>query len=384
MEAYDRRRSDPLGGSERPLMKMSAERKGRVLVAVAVVAIATAVSAVWIGLRVGGAGSVRDFDDIATALAAAVATACCVRAALRHRGRMRLFWSLLAGATLCWTLAEVTWAVYELVLRMSVPVPSWADLGYLSAIPFAVAALLCHPSMNRTARRRARSLFDSLIVATALVSLSWTLVVGPLWHSTDLSTLGGLVALAYPFGDVVIVFFILGAVRARTGVNRPALWCLLAGLLMMALSDSTYAYLTTTNSYASGNLIDVGWIAAYLTIALAAFSSEPSTVRQWRTRATDAPTRASFLAPFVPAMVALGVAGFELQLGPHLDHAATLMVFGLVVLVLGRQTLLALEAATLVDTKEGHSLRALIRVALGRPTVATPKQGRSRGTTAPS
>jgi diguanylate cyclase len=365
-------------------MKMSADRKRRVLVAVAVVAIATCVSAVWVGLRVGGAGSVRDFDDTATALAALVATGFCVRAALRHRGQMRLFWSLLAGATLCWTLAEVTWAVYELVLRMSVPVPSWADLGYLGAVPFAVAALLCHPAMNRAARRRARSLFDSLIVATALVFLSWTLVVGPLWHSTDLSTLGGLVAIAYPFGDVVIVFFILSAVRERTGVNRLALWCLLAGLLMMALSDSTYTYLTTTNSYATGNLIDVGWIAAYLTIALAAFSSEPSTVRQWRIRATDAPTRASFLAPFVPAVVALGVAGFELELGHHLDHAATLMALGLVVLVLGRQTLLALEAATLVDSKEGHSLRALIRVALGRPTVATPKQGRSRDATAPS
>ena len=363
---------------------MSADRKRRVLVAVAVVALATGVCAVWIGLRVGGVGSVRDFDDIATALAALVATACCAKAALRDRGQMRLFWSLLAGATFCWTLAEVIWAVYELVLRISVPVPSWADLGYLGAIPLAVAALLCHTAMNRTARRRARSLFDSLIVATALAFLSWTLVGSSLWHSTDLSTLGGLVAFAYPFGDVVIVFFILGAIRERTGGNRLALWCLLAGLLMMALSDSTYTYLSTTNSYATGNLIDVGWIAAYLTIALAAFSSEPSTVRQARTRSTDAPTRASFLAPFLPAVVALGVAGFELQLGHHLDHPATLMAFGLVVLVLGRQTLLALETATLVDTKEGHSLRALIRVALGRPTVATPTQSRSRETTAPS
>ena len=165
-------------------MKMSLHRKRGVLLAVAAVAIATGVSAAWIGLRVGGAGSVRDFDDTATPLAALVATACCVRAALRHRGQMRLFWSLLAGATLCWTLAEVIWAVYELVLRVSVPVPSWADLGYLGAIPLAVAALLCHPAMSRTGRRRARSLFDSLIVATALAFLSWTLVVGPLWHST--------------------------------------------------------------------------------------------------------------------------------------------------------------------------------------------------------
>ena len=45
---------------------------------------------------------------------------------------------------------------------------------------------------------------------------------------------GGLVALGYPFGDVVIVFFILVAVRGMT-VHDRALWCLLGGLLLMPL-----------------------------------------------------------------------------------------------------------------------------------------------------
>ena len=52
-------------------------------------------------------------------------------------------------------------------------------------------------------------MFDGLVVATALLFLSWTLVLGPLWRSADLSTWAGVVALAYPFGDVVIVFFIV-------------------------------------------------------------------------------------------------------------------------------------------------------------------------------
>ena len=53
--------------------------------------------------------------------------------------------------------------------------PSWADVGYLSAIPFAVAALVAHPATGGGGTRKARSLFDALLVATALMFLSWTL-----------------------------------------------------------------------------------------------------------------------------------------------------------------------------------------------------------------
>jgi hypothetical protein len=199
-----------------------------------------------------------------------------------------------------------------------------------------------------------------------------------------LTTAGGLVALAYPFGDVVIVFFILVAVRRMHGGDRVALWCLLAGLLMMAVSDSTYSYLTTTNSYATGNLVDVGWIAAYLTIGLAAYSSRPALNVTTSTPESDAPTLTAFLAPFVPALLALGVAALELQLGHRLDQAAMLMAFALVGVVLVRQTLIALELTTVTDTEEGHWLTALFRTALGRSPAATSSPSPSRRKAAPS
>ena len=359
----------------------ASDRKKRVLVGVAIVSLVTTVSALWIGLRVGGAACARDFDDLVTAMVAIIATLFCFRAARRECGRMRVFWGLTAGACLCWAVAEVTWAVYELLLGVRVPILSWADVGYLSAIPLVVAALLSHPGMHRTRTRKVRSLFDSLIVATALAFLSWTLVVGQLWHSTDLSTLAGLVALAYPFGDVVIVFFIVVVVRRIGGDARLALWCLLAGLVVMAVSDSTYSYLSTINSFPSGGIIDVGWIAAYLTIGLAAFASEPSSLGVVDTAGPDAPTFASFLAPLVLTFVALAVAGLELQLGRHLDTAGTVMAFALVSLVLVRQTVFALELSKTADSAEADWLRRLVRAALSRASVAPtghdhpPQQG---------
>ncbi|HEY2201865.1 MAG TPA: hypothetical protein VGH56_08250 [Solirubrobacteraceae bacterium] len=314
------------------------------LLATAVAVLAPALVATWIGIKLGGGRTTLWVDDLATPLAAGIACVACLRARAWHEGRMRLFWTLLSCATACWTLAEVVWGAYALILNETVPSPSWADAGYLAAIPLTVAALVVHPATTGNGRHKARSVFDGMVIATALLFLSWTLVLGSLWHSTNLSTAGGLVALAYPFGDVVIVFFIVLAIRGMTGDHRLSLWCLLAGLLAMALSDSTFTYLNETSSYqsSSGHVIDAGWIAAYLGIALAAFSSREDRARVPSVEISR-PSLASLVSPLVPVFIALSVVALQTKLGHHLDHAAWLMAFALIALVLIRQALAILE-----------------------------------------
>jgi len=245
-----------------------------------------------------------------------------------------------------------------------VPVPSWADLGYLIAIPLAVAALVVHPATRGSGVRKARWMFDGLLVATALLFLSWTLVLGPLWRSANLSTWTGIVSLAYPFGDVVIVFFIVLAIRGMTGGNRLSLWCLLAALLAMALSDSTFTYLTEVANYTSGSLIDAGWVAAYLGIALAAFSSRSGSVVVPRAEHSR-PSLASLVSPLLPVLLALSVAAVEIRLGHRLDHAAWLMALGLIALVLARQGLMVLELLAPSRHAQAGLMQRLTYAALG-------------------
>jgi hypothetical protein len=314
----------------------------RFLGAAGLVALATGVFAAWIGLRVGGLRVTLWVDDLVTPLAALIACVLCMRARARHSGRMRLFWTLFGAAMASWTLAEIIWGYYALILNAGVPVVSWADVGYLSAIPIAIAALVVHPAMRSSGTRRTRWVFDGLLVASALLFLSWTLVLGPLWRSSDPGTWAGIVALAYPFGDVVIVFFIVLTIRGMTSGDRLSLWCLLAALLVMALSDSTYTYLTASSSYTSPGLIDTGWVAAYLGIALAAFSSQPR--REIVLKADrERPSLVSLVAPLVPVLIALTVTAVEIRLGHHLDRAAWLMAYALVALVLVRQGLILFE-----------------------------------------
>jgi GNAT superfamily N-acetyltransferase len=313
--------------------------------------VAAVVFAVWVGAGVGGGTVVRYVDDLATAAAALVAAGVCVRAARRQDGRFRLFWSLLAAATAAWALGELLWALYDLILLGSVPVPSWADAAYLAAIPLAAAALLVHPAMRGRSIGKTRAVLDGLVIASALFFLSWTMLLGPLWRTTDLSTLGGLVALAYPIGDVVVVLLVVLVIRGASNRTRLDLWFLLAGLLAITCSDAGYGYLTEVKGYATGNSIDTGWVVGYLAIALAARSSrvadaiEPAPVAS-----TLSPM--AIVAPFLPLFAALGLAAVRIELGHRLDVVGFATAFALVTLVLLRQALLAVDLLERQD--RGH------------------------------
>ncbi|MHB8492394.1 MAG: hypothetical protein ACYDA6_09325, partial [Solirubrobacteraceae bacterium] len=284
-------------------------------VAVAVAVAATATVAVWIGLGIGGRRTTLWVDDCATPAAAALALISCLRARARHEGRLRLFWSMMSWATALWTFAEVTWGVYPLILGKPVPSPSWADVSYLAAVVVVVAGLVIHPAIQGGGTHKLRSVIDGIAVATALSFLSWTFVLGPLWRSSDLSTASGLVTAAYPFADVVIVFFIVLGIRRMGSTERAPLWWLLGALLILAGSDSAFTYLSDAATYnsMSAHLVDTGWIAAYLGIALAAIASRGE---REPVASVDLypPSLASMLAPLMLILVALTAVAVRIEL----------------------------------------------------------------------
>jgi hypothetical protein len=310
----------------------------------------TALFAAWIATGAGGDRAVLYMDDLGTTLAAVAAAVLCFRAGAGQHGRRRAFWWLLAAASAAWTLGEATWSYYDVVLQRAVPTPSWADVGHLLGTVLAVAGLLAHPAMAGRKRHTLRSMLDALAVATALLFLSWTFVLGPLQKSSDLTTASGLVTFAYPFSDVLMIFFVVAVVRRITNEARTALWCLLGGLLLMAFSDSFYAYLFEVKSYSAGNLLDAGWVASYLAIAVAAYCSNDrgALAKRARTR-----TLVPLVAPFVALIAALTALAVKIQLGQRPDDASIYMAFALVGLVLCSQMLLLTDLIESGEDRDG-------------------------------
>src|SRR5258706_11687214 len=114
-------------------MALDGRRRTFVVLTGAVVLVSIAY-ALNIRFVLAGQQAVTAIDDIGEAVAAALASAACVWAATRASGRDRLGWSLMAISTGLWAAGEVVWSIYEVGLRVTVPSPSLADVGFLLAV----------------------------------------------------------------------------------------------------------------------------------------------------------------------------------------------------------------------------------------------------------
>ena len=210
---------------------------------------------------------------------------------------------------------------------------------------------------------KTRATLDGLAIGTALLLLSWTLVLGSLWHHSDLTTAGGIVTLAYPFGDIVIIFFFVLKVRSTAATGRRPLFWVLLGL---AVSDSTYAYLTEAGRCSTGNPVDIGWVVAYLAIAVGASHDGGRTRLAPSQQASSEASLVSRVTPYVPVLLALVVITFQMELHFHVDRFAWLTGLGLAFLVIARQALL------LNDRRRSSSLQPAVTGSTRRRGAPSP------------
>jgi diguanylate cyclase (GGDEF)-like protein len=283
-------------------------------------------------------GAVQLTANLAQLLAPALAAASCTWAARSGSGGTRRAWALLAASAACWAVGQATWVWFEHLARRELPFPSLADVGYLGAIPLAAAAMLAFPGRAERATLQARSLLDGAVIATSLLYTSWALVLGPVFRAGEGGILEQAIALAYPAGDVVLATIVF-VVVARIRVGGAPVLLLGAGLLGLAVADTSFAYLTQEGTYATGAPSDVGWFAGYLLIAAAAL--RPAAVGiTWVGRR---PGRLQVLLPYCPLALAVATS-VTIQLRGQATRPFLYWTFVvLVLLIVGRQLLTVLD-----------------------------------------
>jgi two-component system cell cycle response regulator len=190
-----------------------------------------------------------------------------LRAAARREeraawGLFALGLALYAGGNIYWSLA--------LADLDEAPFPSIADGLWLSFYPLAYVAIALL-AKARMPRLGVRLWLDGVIAALTVAAISAAVVFKAVRASTGGDTAAIVTNIAYPLADMVLVGLVVGIMAAgRKRLDRT--WVVLgAGLGVFAVCDSIYLFQVARETYATGTLLDIGWIAGALIVSLAAW-----------------------------------------------------------------------------------------------------------------
>ena len=336
-------------------------------VASALAASLTLAFVAWIWFRIDGVHVSEAVDDLGECAAALIAAAAGGVAAWRNQGRTRLAWALLASSALVWAGGEAAWSYFEIILGQQVPFPSLADAGYLAAVPLAIGGIALFPGRLRVASR-VTFLLDGSIMAGALLLISWATVLGTVYRAGSDTPISAIIGLAYPISDIVIAVMALLLVSRTPSSMRLPLVLVVAGLIANLLSDSAFAYLTTIQTYGPIQLVDTGWIAGYLLLALGAIRA--ALVAGTKSEAVDPPQGGwTLVLVYVPVATAAIIAVLK-NIGGASDPLLLWDLLAVVALVILRQFMVLWDNMTLnqrlhaqtaaLRETEGH-LRSLVQ-----------------------
>src|SRR5215204_4429262 len=240
---------------------------------------------------------------------------------------------LLGLGILSWVLGQAIFTYYEWVLDQPPPLPSIADVGYLSVYPFLLLGILLLPARPIPVASRTRIALDGLMIMTGAVTFSWYFILGPVMQQGSETILAKAVSSAYPLADIVLIAcLIILASRPEEHTLLPAVSLLALGLTLIVVADSNFAYWSLHDAYATGTLPDVGWSLGYMLVGLGAFAARLATSEEATTpdEPGDTPSSASALTEqrvwtsllpsvLVPAEGVFRGVGSK-QPGGHCDH----------------------------------------------------------------
>jgi diguanylate cyclase (GGDEF) domain len=229
---------------------------------------------VWVALRAGSPHTREVLSDFAFLPVNLAAAGLAWRAASRRDldDPTRRGWRRLAVAFACWWVGDALWFGME-VVRGEPPFPSVADLGYLAFYPVLLWALLSFPGVPRTRSDRRKVWLDAATVSVGGLMVVWYLVVGPtLRGGSDAGVLATVLSVAYPVGDLLVIFGIT-ALLLRCAGRRDvgALRVLLAGVACFVVADVAYAHLSLLDAYHGGDWPDAFWMAAQVLVLSAQY-----------------------------------------------------------------------------------------------------------------
>ena len=238
------------------------------------------------------------------------AVLCGIRAVARRAERVA--WALIAVALAIYSGGNWYWSI-ALADLDEAPYPSLADGLWLGFYPLAYVAIVLL-ARSRMPRLGVRLWLDGLIAALTVAAISAAVVFKAVRASTGGDDAAIATNLAYPLADMILFGLVVGVMAAgRKRLDRT--WAVLgAGLGVFAISDGLYLFQVARETYVTGTLLDIGWLAGAFVVSLAAW--QPA-------RAQTGPTDD---VPSIALPVGLSLGSLTLLVQDHGSSTETLAV----------------------------------------------------------
>lgn len=185
----------------------------------------------------------------------------------------------------------MVWNYYELWLRVPVPYPSFADIGFLGFYPLCFVGLVVLIRRVSDEAPTWTLMLDSLITVLAGGFLAWEVMLEPIIPDLETGGFAAFTSLLWSIGTLGLVALCLAAwIWGRPARDRASVLLLLLGLSCFAIANLFYGRLAFEGRYAVGHPIDLGWHVGILLVAAAAIMHQQSSTLAWRAAGEFDPT----------------------------------------------------------------------------------------------
>ena len=197
----------------------------------------------------------------------------------------RGIWFLSLGL-ISWALGTYIFSgVYNFLLDVEVPYPSFADVGYVLSLPLWIIGIveLSRATGAQYGLRSSQGKMLFLLVPVTIVAISYYLLVvvarGGSFDFTDSDVLKIFFDLAYPLGDVFILSLatlVYGlSYNYFGGIYKRAIYLILFGFILMYFADFSFSYTTTLGTWHPGDWVDLLFTAAMLVLSIGISMLDP-------------------------------------------------------------------------------------------------------------
>jgi hypothetical protein len=178
-------------------------------------------------------------------------------------GRAITFFAL---GLLLQAFGQTVFSIYNLALKVEIPYPSLADIGFFGSIPLYIYATLQLGKASGASIQSLGKKFIVILLPIAALIISYFAFLQN-YEFAGVSSLQVFLDFGYPFGQAIYISLaLLAYVLSRSslgGVMRGRVVFILIALVIQYVADSNFLYQYTNGTWINGGYGDYIYLLAY-------------------------------------------------------------------------------------------------------------------------